>query len=99
MVSLTDEQVETVEQAARACFAEESDIEGIKTEAGSFRTKRSQRSGQTEPSTTPMASAQSAGVTIQKCSVDGASAFCRCIIVASYLRRTALRSRRSVTSR
>ena len=43
VVSLTDEQVETVEQAARACFAEESDIEGIKTEAGSFRTKRSRR--------------------------------------------------------
>jgi hypothetical protein len=43
LVPLTAKDVERVEQAAAACFADESDIEGTKTEVLQFRTKRSRK--------------------------------------------------------
>ena len=43
LVPLTHEDLESVEQAVAACFAEESDIEGTKTEVTNLKTKRSQK--------------------------------------------------------
>jgi Zn finger protein HypA/HybF involved in hydrogenase expression len=43
LVSLTAEDVEGVEQAVVSCFAEESDIEGTKTEIRAIKTKRSRK--------------------------------------------------------
>jgi predicted HNH restriction endonuclease len=43
LVPLTQEDVERVEQAVTACFADESDIEGTKTEVVQFSTKRSRK--------------------------------------------------------
>jgi hypothetical protein len=43
LVPLTGDDVKLVEQAAAACFADESDIEGTKTEANQTRTKRSRK--------------------------------------------------------
>jgi Zn finger protein HypA/HybF involved in hydrogenase expression len=43
LVPLSAEDVEGVEQAVASCFAEESDIEGTKTEITSVKTKRSRK--------------------------------------------------------
>jgi hypothetical protein len=43
LVPLTGEDVKRVEQAAAACFADESDLEGMKTESAQFKSKRSRR--------------------------------------------------------
>ena len=43
LVPLAGDDVKQVEQAAAACFAEESDIEGTKTEIIQFKTKRSRK--------------------------------------------------------
>jgi hypothetical protein len=43
LVPVTAEAVKSVEQAVAVCFAEESDIEGTKTEVTSLKTKRSRK--------------------------------------------------------
>jgi hypothetical protein len=43
LVPLTSDDIKQVEQAAAACFADESDIEGTKTEVIQFKTKRSRK--------------------------------------------------------
>lgn len=43
LVPLTDSDVERVEDAAASCFADESDIEGLKTEVRQFKPTRSRK--------------------------------------------------------